>query len=383
QALAADPEFAAAKMNLGISLLAQQKIEQAKAALEEASAKLPDNPYAWYNLGLAYKDAGDPPKAISAFQHVEQIAPEEPDAFYFEGYLYSQLQQYDQAIPAFQKALRLAPTHASAQFGLARAYQRKGDTEAAREGMKRFQKITSEHLGTPFGAGYGDQGKFSLAEFVPGAETRAPAEIPVKYEVRPLQKLVSGMTTSAASSGACFLDFDGEEKTDLFLVGAGSAKSRLLRNAGGGRFEDVTEKAGLSGVGGGYGCAAGDFDNDGKTDLAVCQADGLRLLHNEGHEKFVDVTEKVGIRREKGCAGLTFVDYDHDGDLDLYVTSSGARNVMWRNNGNATFTDVSAETGLGIDGTSGGAVSSDFNNDRAIDLVVAGGAHGAAVYLNP
>src|SRR5215468_4837331 len=55
QALAADPEFAAARMNLGISLLAQQKIEQAKAALEEASAKLPDNPYAWYNLGLAYK----------------------------------------------------------------------------------------------------------------------------------------------------------------------------------------------------------------------------------------------------------------------------------------------------------------------------------------
>jgi tetratricopeptide (TPR) repeat protein len=383
RSLEADPAFAQARMNLGISLLAQQKIEQAQVALEAASAQLPDDAYAWYNLGLAYKDASQPAKAIRAFEQVEKIAPEEPDAFYFEGYLYSQLQQYEKAIPAFQKALRLAPTHASAQFGLARAYQRKGDTDAAREGMKRFQKITSEHLGTPFGAGYGDQGKFSLAEFVPGAETRAPAEIPVKYEVQPLQKLLSGMTTSTGSSGACFLDFDGDEKTDLFLVGTGSAKSRLLHNAGGGRFEDVTEKAGLSGMGGGFGCAAGDFDNDGQTDLALCQADGLRLLHNEGHEKFADVTEKVGIRREKGCAGLTFVDYDHDGDLDLYVTSNGARNVMWRNNGNSTFTDVSAETGLGIDGTSGGAVSSDFNNDRAIDLVVAGGAHGAAVYLNP
>ena len=156
------------------------------------------------------------------------------------------------------------------------------------------------------------------------------------------------------------------------------------------RFEDVTEKAGLGGVGRGYGCAAGDFDNDGRTDLAVCETDGVRLFHNEGNGKFADVTDKVGIRREKGCVALTFVDYDHDGDLDLYVTSNGrgtdgkaARNVMWRNNGNSTFTDVSEETGLGLEGTGGGAISTDFNNDRAIDFVVAGGAKGAGVYLNP
>ena len=281
QALAADPEFAVARMNLGIALLAQQKMEQARAALEEAAAKLPDSPYAWYNLGLVYKDTGEPAKAIAAFQHVEKIAPEEPDAFYFEGYLNSQLQQYDQAIPAFQKALKLAPYHASAQFGLARAYQRNGDTEAAREGMKRFQKITSEHLGIPFGAGYGDQGKFSLAEFVSGGETSVPAEIAVRYEVQPLQKLinVAGKSSGVAAgkNGACFLDFDGDGKADLFLVGAGNGKSELLRNQGGGRFEDVTAKAGLGGVGAGFGCAAGDFDNDGKTDLAVCETERLTI----------------------------------------------------------------------------------------------------------
>jgi len=385
QALAADADFAEARMNLGISLLAQQKIEQARAALEAAAAKLPENAYAWYNLGLALKDAGEPEKAIAAFQHVEKIVPEEPDAFYFEGFLNSQMQKYDEAIPAFQKALALAPYHASAQFGLARAYQRKGDADAAREGMKKFQQITAGHLGTPFGAGYGDQGKFSLAEFIPGAETRVPAEIAVRYEPHVLQTLVNGTEkdTGTGSNGACFLDFDGDGKTDLFLVGGANGKSHLLRNVGGGRFEDVTIKAGLSLVGEGHGCAAGDFDNDGKTDLAVCEADGVRVLHNEGNGKFVDVTEKVGIRREKGCVALTFVDYDHDGDLDLYVTSSGSRNVMWRNNGNSTFTDVSEETGLGLEGTGGGAISTDFNNDRAIDFVIAGGKDGAGVYLNP
>jgi Tfp pilus assembly protein PilF len=394
QSLAADAEFAAAKMNLGIALLAQQKMEPARAALEEATTKLPGDPYAWYNLGLTYKDAGDPAKAIAAFRHVQQIAPNEPDAFYFEGYLHSQLQQYDQAIPAFQKALAIAPHHASAQFGLARAYQRKGDTEAAREGMKRFQKITSAHLGIPFGAGYGDQGKFSLAEFVRGPQTSMPAEIAVRYEVQPLQKLVNGAAKSldrgAGNSGACFLDFDGDGRTDLFLVGAGGGNSKLLRNLGRGRFEDVTEKAGMSGVGGGSGCAAADFDNDGRVDLAVCESDGVRVYHNESGGKFVEVTEKLGIRREKGCVGATFLDYDHDGDLDLYLTfaregadGKGAHNALWRNNGNSTFTDVSEETGLGIEATGGGVVSTDFNNDRAIDLVVAGGKRGAAIYLNP
>ena len=89
--------------------------------------------------------------------------------------------------------------------------------------------------------------------------------------------------------------------------------------------------------------------------------------------------------------GLTFVDYDHDGDLDLYITTAPdsaapgtpPHNVVWRNNGNNTFTDVSAETGLGFAATGAGIVTTDFNNDRAIDFVIAGGQAGAAIYLNP
>ncbi len=380
RALAADPNFAQARMNLGISLLAQQKLDQALPMLEEAANKLPDDPYAWYNLGLAYKDLGQPEKAIAAFQRVEKIAPNEPDAFYFEGFLLSQLQKYDEAMAAFKKALEIEPAHASAQFGLARAYQRKGDADAAREGMKHFQKITSEHLGTPFGAGYGDQGKFSLAEFVHGNDTNAPPEIPVHYAAKPLAEL------AGASTGVCVFDYDGDGKPDLFFVATGKDKSQLLRNVGGGKFEDVTAKAGLTGIGAGLGCAAGDFDNDGKTDLAVCEIDGVRLFRNQGDGKFADVTEKAGIVREKGCVSTTFVDYDHDGDLDLYLTMTpgiGRTNRLWRNNGNSTFTDVSAETALGVNATGADVAVTDFNNDRAIDFVIAGGAAGAAIYLNP
>jgi len=392
QALAADPKFGVARLNLGIALLSQQKLEAARAALEEASQQLPQDPYAWYNLGLVYKDSSETEKGIAAFQHVTELAPE-ADGYYFVGYLEAQLQRYDDAIAAFQKALAAYPYHASAEFGLARAYQRKGDAASAREHLARFQKITTEHLGSPFGAGYGDQGRYSLAELARSAATAAPPAIAVSFKEQPVLVAPAGgrPILPGPSTGACFIDYDGDGKPDLFLVSAlAGATSRLLHNLGNGRFADVTQDAGLTLSGSGLGCAAGDFDNDGHTDLAVCLSDGVRLLRNKGDGKFEDVTQAEGIRREQGCVGVTFVDYDHDGDLDLYITmapaaSPGAKahNVLWRNNGNSTFTDVSEETALGIDATGAGVVTTDFNNDRAIDFVFAGGSDGASIYLNP
>jgi Tfp pilus assembly protein PilF len=396
QALEADPKFAVARLNLGISLLAQQKLEAARAALEATAQQLPKDAYAWYNLGLVYKDLGETEKGIAAFQHVTEIAPNEADAYYFAGSLNTQLQKYDQAVSAFQKALALNAFHASSEFGLARAFQRKGDAAAAREHLARFQKITTEHLGAPFGAGYGDQGRYSFAELPPNTVVDVPPAIPVRFVAQP-NAFVSKSTGAnhleiGPSTGACFFDYDGDGKPDLFLVsGAADGTSRLLHNLGDGRFEDVTQEAGIHLTGSGLGCAAGDFDNDGHTDLAVCLGDGVRLLRNKGDGKFEDVTQAVGIRREKGCVALTFVDYDHDGDLDLYITmapDAAARsvpphNVLWRNNGNSTFTDVSAETALGFAATGAGVVTTDFNNDRAVDFVIAGGQTGASIYLNP
>jgi Flp pilus assembly protein TadD len=395
QSLAADPAFEVARVNLGISLLAQQKLEPARTALAAAAERLPQDPYAWYNLGLVYKDLGDSEKGVAAFTHVTQIA-DEADPWYFVGYLNSQLQRYDLAIAAFQKALAISPFHASAEFGIARAYQRSGNVEAAKEHLAKFQKMTADHVATPFGAGYGDQGRFSLAELPRSSVQNAPPAISVHYTQQSISTIVQGTASFAKigpSTGVCFFDFDGDGKPDLFLVSSDAAStSHLLQNRGGGKFEDVTQSAGLAITGTGFGCAAGDFDNDGHTDLAVCFSDGVRLFHNDGAGKFADVTEKVGIRRELGCVGLTWVDYDHDGDLDLYITmqptsartrEEAAHNVLWRNNGNSTFTDVSAESGLGFDATGAGLVTTDFNNDRAIDFVFAGGTAGASIYLNP
>ena len=399
QALEADPGFAVGRLNLGVSFLAQQKLEPARAALEKAAQALPRDPYAWYNLGLVLKDLGEAEKGIAAFQHVTEIT-QEADAYYFIGYLNTQLQKYDEAIAAFQKGLALYANHASSEFGIARAYQRRGDAASAREHLARFQKITADHLGTPFGAGYGDQGRLSLAELPLSNAVEVPAAIPVHYKQQPLVEPPAAASSPSSislplpgsSAGACFFDFDGDGRPDLFLVsGSTDGYSRLLHNLGNGKFADVTKEAGINLKGSGLGCAAGDYDSDNRTDLGVCLSDGVHLLHNEADGKFEDVTQSVGIKSEPGCVGLTFVDYDHDGDLDLYVTmapnpDSAAprrRNVLWRNNGNNTFTDVSAETALGIPATGAGVVITDFNNDRAIDFVIAGGNSGASILLNP
>jgi len=381
-ALKAQPGYALAKLNLGIALIAQQKSEEAKAALLEATAKLPNDPFGWYNLGLVYKDTAEHEKAIDAFQHVTKLAPNEPDAFYFIGYLNTQLQKYDGAIAAYKSALAIFPYHASAEFGLAKAYQRTGDSENAKDHLQKFQKMTAAKIGTPFGAGYGDQGKFSQAEYSKNGSPKARAAIPVKFTPQPL--------SVGASSGACFFDYDGDGRPDLLLVSVvGSGSAHLLHNSGDGKFADVTDASGIKLSGGGLGCAAGDYDNDGKTDLAVCMLNGVHLFHNDGGGKFTDVTGAAGITRDHHCTSVTFVDYDHDGDLDLYLIDGPRQssefvspNQMWRNNGNNTFTDVSKETALGFDGASGSTVT-DFNNDRAIDFVLAGGVKGASILLNP
>ena len=384
RAATVNPKLQIARLNEGIALANLQKYGQAAAILNVLVKKDPGNAHAWYTLGLIYKNLAESEKSLKAFEAAAKLVPNDPDTFYFIGVAQSELDQNEKAVVALQHALELNPFHASAEFGLARALQRLGKADQAREHVARFQHLVQSKLGVPMSLTYGDQGPLSLALTIISAAQPSANTIPVRFSDTTRD---SGMTFPSglpdAASGACFFDFDGDGRPDLFLADGGpQGGMALYRNAGHGKFEEVTQKAGLDAKLHAIACAAGDYDNDGRTDLAVTTDGRVLLFHNQGDGTFKDVTDAAGIRSQPAPLALTFVDYDHDGDLDLFVTSrEPGKNAVWRNNGNNTFTDVTGELGLTADAGLFGVTATDFNNDRAVDLIFA--ATKPELFLNP
>src|SRR5262249_45384412 len=288
-AAALDPKLEIARLNQGIALLNLTRIDPARQLLEEAVKGRSQDPNAWFNLGLLYKNTDHPAGAVDAFRHVTEIDPKDADTWYFLGASYSQAKQYPQAIDAFQHALKLNPLHASAEFGISRAYQQSGDIASAREHLQKFQHITQAKLGTPIGLAYGDQGKYSLVEESPAAVIKPPPQIPVKFEdVTERAGLVTKPPTSSSfdftyfGPGACFFDYDNDGWIDIFLPAGGSQGGMsLYHNLGNGKFQDVTKQAGFDPRIHAIGCTAGDYDNDGFPDLAVTAKERVLLFHNE------------------------------------------------------------------------------------------------------
>jgi tetratricopeptide (TPR) repeat protein len=393
QAAELDPKLTMARLNEGIALLNLQKIDEAKAVLEDAVKQDPKNPNAWYNVGLLAKNTGDAPAAIDAFKHVVELDTSDADTWYFLGSSYVQAKQFPKAIDAFQHALQLNPLHASAEFGLARAYQQSADVDQAREHLKKFQYITQKKLGAPVSLAYGEQGQYSRAVESASAVLKAPAQIKVQFVDVTKGAGIIGKHEAAEPAhtldrlgwGACFLDYDGDGKEDVFVTDDGpDGGLGLYHNVGTGKFEDVTRKSGFNPAVHGISCAAGDYDNDGATDLAINVEGHPLLFHNEKNGTFKDVTQSAGIKEVGFARGMTFVDFDHDGDIDLYVNEWGVKpgkpesgqevffpSAMFRNNGDQTFTEVAAARGLG-NAPSENAIGTDLNNDRAVDLLAVG-----------
>jgi len=370
-------------------------VDAAKKVLDEAAKEDPKDPHVWYSLGMLEKNSADPQAAVDDFKRVIELDDSDADTWYFLGTVYSQLKQFPQAIDAFGHALKLNPLHASAQFGLSRALQQSGDTPRAREHLARFQYITQNHLGAAMSLAYGDQGKYSLCEDSPASALKVPPQIPVKFVDATREAGIVSISRPAVdamkdqSPGACFLDFDNDGKIDVLLADNGAQGGMsLYRNVGNGKFEDVTKQTGLDPSVHAVSCTAGDYDNDGFVDLAVSLGTRVMLLHNEKNGTFKDVAAAAGIKYS-GIAGLTFIDYDHDGDLDLYGSSSivtiehvKPNGVMWRNNANGAFTDTTGDIGTSMYSVIRNAIGTDYNNDRAVDLVVTDWA-GGTIFQNP
>jgi hypothetical protein len=216
-------------------------------------------------------------------------------------------------------------------------------------------------------------------------------------------------------AGVALFDYDRDGLMDIYFCNGAAIPSlkksesryrnRLFHNKGNGTFEDVTDRAGVAGAGYGMGVAIGDYDNDGWPDIFLANVTANQLLHNNGDGTFTDVTAKAGVAgamldgKKMWSVGAGWFDYNNDGHLDLFVvnyckwevnkdpfctTASGSRaychprfyeplpNTLYRNNGDGTFTDVSANTGILSHRGKGMSVSfADYDGDGFLDAFVA------------
>ncbi len=228
----------------------------------------------------------------------------------------------------------------------------------------------------------------------------------------------SAWPVEVTGGGVGLLDFDGDGRLDLFLTQGGSLRSGaregsdvLLRNRGEGGFEDVSARVGLAAKGYGQGVCVADYDGDGDPDVYVTRYGRNTLWRNDRKlGRFVDVTDDAGVAVGSWSLGAAFADDDGDGDLDLYVANylqfdpaqtpfrrvpttgaadyglpqdfPGLPDVLFRNEGQGHFRDVTASAGVAGSGRGMGAIARDFDGDGRIDWFVANDAQSNALWRN-
>jgi hypothetical protein len=277
----------------------------------------------------------------------------------------------------------------------------------------RFPAATSHQAAQP---GRTAPGKKSANTVPPAASAiqfenvieQSKIKFKLKNSVSPQRYTFETMT-----GGVAVFDYNNDGLLDIFFTNGAAIPSleksdpsysnRLFRNNGDGTFTDVTEKAGLQGIGYSMGVAAGDYDNDGFVDLYVTGVNRNQLFHNNGDGTFTDVTEKAGVGGivpklgKAWSVAAGWFDYNNDGLLDLFVVNYlnyniktathcvqqglpaycspvdflGTPNILYRNNGDGTFTDVSEQSDISqYVGKGMGLAFADYDNDGFTDIFI-------------
>ena len=222
-------------------------------------------------------------------------------------------------------------------------------------------------------------------------------------------------------SGVVFFDYDADGDADLYFVNSGNIPQAkqdaqqahlgnvLYRNEGNGRFTDVTETSGTGDTGYGMAAAAGDIDNDGDADLYIANFGQDTLYRNNGDGTFTDITEAAGIDNKLWGIAAIYLDFDVDGDLDIFVVNyliyelsmpvttfkgivgyghprsyEGTPDVLYRNNGDGTFTNIAETAGVTnpTEGRGMAAVACDYDNDGFPDIYVTNDTNRNFLYHN-
>ncbi|RKU06689.1 hypothetical protein C6503_25625 [Candidatus Poribacteria bacterium] len=369
-------------------------LSASKRQFEKVLELEPNNLEAMLQLGLAEFRLGEADKAAERFESIIEDYRRHSGAYYYLGVYHLRHGNLEKAVTNFKESLRLKPRDPETLWNLWTAYSQLGgyppelpeefkidspnfqtsklpifDKESAQPETKWKADIrentfkSQTHLNEP-------QGKLKN-QFI---------------NVAPDLK----MDKVDGGRGSAWGDYDNDGDEDIVAVGTYQPHA-LYRNNGDGTFTDVAEQAGIADPRGGWGSLFADYDNDGYLDLYITRsgwsgAAENTLYHNNGDGTFTDVTYTAGVADPQSSFCAAWADYDNDGYLDLYIADGvigdGAANVLYHNNGDGTFTNTAESAGVADTGNSLGTAWGDYDKDGYIDLHVINFGQSNVLYRN-
>ena len=377
-ALEVNPDDTEARIRLGYFLGAPQQmlvpdLSASKRQFEKVLELEPNNLEAMLQLGLAEFRLGEADKAAERFKNIIQNYRRHSGAYYYLGVYHLRHGAPEKAIENFKESLRLKPRDPETLWNLWTAYSQLGGypeelPEEFRIAVSSQQSAVGQE---PFMAESDQQ--------LPHAESQFTDIAP---DLR-MDKVDGGR-------GSAWGDYDNDGDLDIVAVGTYQPHA-LFRNNGDGTFTNTAEAAGIADPRGGWGSLFADYDNDGYVDLYITRggwsgAAENTLYHNNGDGTFTDVTHTAGVADPQSSFCAAWADYDNDGYLDLYIADGvigdGAANVLYRNNGDGTFTNTAEAAGVADTGNSLGTAWGDYDKDGHIDLHVVNFGQSNVLYRN-
>jgi Flp pilus assembly protein TadD len=424
-ALQVNAALGIARFNLSLALFYNQEFAGAAREAAEAARLMPDSPQPPYVLGLVARAENRTADARTQFERARRLDPSDLGARIGLAQIDLEERRYPEAIDLLRPAIEIEPYNVTAAYNLGLALTRSGQADEGRRELERAQQLRSIGYAVTYGNGYLEQGRYAEAIASTGAEADlvdqavppnalapvaiAPMAAATVVPASPFGRtfIADGLASPGAREiltalGGCLTLLDADADGDLDLFDFTGPSARLFRNDGSGKWTDISAESGLPGSRSESvtGCVAGDYDNDGRADLLVIGS-ATSLYHNEGGGRFADATGRAGIAPYAFLPGAAaFVDVDHDGDVDIPIAGladldgaggDGRRPRVFpegfppaparllRNNGNGTFTDVTAQAKLDVRTHAIAIVPTDFDNRRDVDLLFVN--HGAAPLL--
>ena len=381
RALEVKPDDTDARIRLGYFLGAPQQmlvpdLSASKQQFEKVLELEPNNLEAMLQLGLAEFRLGEADKAAERFENIIQNYRRHSGAYYYLGVYHLRHGDPEKAVTNFKESLRLKPRDPETLWNLWTAYSQLGGYP---EELPEEFRIVVGGNGRQEGGKDGDP---NLPVFQPSNLLTDKQFTDVAPNLK-MDKVDGGR-------GSAWGDYDNDGDEDIVAVGTYQPHV-LYRNNGDGTFTDVAVQAGIADPRGGWGSLFADYDNDGYVDLYITRggwsgAAENTLYHNNGDGTFTDVTHTAGVADPQSSFCAAWADYDNDGYLDLYIADGvigdGAANVLYHNNGDGTFTNTAEIAGVANTGNSLGTAWGDYDKDGYIDLHVVNFGQSNVLYRN-